>query len=318
MKQVIEFLNERQISFETNIPLSRHTWIKTGGETKIWVTPQNLDELISLLKFLYKNNLEYDIVGHTSNLYYLDSTNPSIVITTKHLREYVVQGCFMLCDCGVPISALSRRMVDEGYIGYSGFVNLPGTVGAASVNNSGCFGCVMSELVDHLIVFNKQNGQVEKIENIDMNYGHRTSSIKCQSINSVVLQVALKIKKGTVIVEQQKAIEATTQRRETQEPPAYTLGSVFANLVERNSLGYRIYRRLYSILANMHILSYPSRTHLLLSYYRYTSIEKYVSQKNVNTFIWLPNEVEKHEAFKKYCEFMNKAFVEPKLEIEIR
>ena len=65
-----------------------------------------------------------------------------------------------MCDCGAPISSLSKSLVDKGYLGFYGFVNLPGTIGAAAVNNSGCFGCTISDLVISIIIYNKKTGEL--------------------------------------------------------------------------------------------------------------------------------------------------------------
>ena len=43
-----------------------------------------------------------------------------------------------------------------------------------------------------------------------------------------------------------------------------------------------------------------------------------MSDKNVNTFIWRPEIDNKAFVFFEYCRFMRKAFVNPRLEIEVR
>ena len=318
MNKIINYLKSNNIAFSENINLSEYTWIKTGGTVNLWIEPNSTDELQGLLDLFYLNGVEYDIIGHTSNIYYLNSTKKNIIISTKRLKNYMVFDNEVVCDCGMPIAMLSKSLVKEGYIGFYGFVNLPGTIGAAAVNNSGCFGCTISDLVISLKIYNKKTGKLEEISKEKLKYSHRSSVIKRKEVNAVIIKVALRLVKGSIKEEQQKALDATIERKRTQEPPAYTLGSVYANVQERKTIGFRLFCKLYIMLAKTHFVNFPTKTHLLLTYYNYRDIEPYVSQKNVNTFIWDPNIVDKQRTFRRYCEFMEKAFINPKLEIEIR
>lgn len=57
----------------------------------------------------------------------------------------------------------------------------------------------------------------------------------------------------------------------------------------------------------------------MLTLYGFSDIKDFVSDKVINTFKWLPNRKDKYEKFqKRYCAFINKAYKDPKLEIEIR
>lgn len=318
IQKLIEFLINNDIKFEKNVPLKKRTWIKTGGYVSVWIEPCVIESLILLAKFLFENQIKYEIVGHTSNIYYLDTTNPEVVISTKNLTSYQIVGSCVICDCGVRVSSLSRSLVNQGIIGFSGLVNLPGTVGAATVNNSSCFGSEFSSLIKDISLFDKSNGTIMTVGAESLMYSHRSSLLKNKIIDAIVLSVSLRLIRGSVDDEVRKANEAIEIRRQTQEPPAYTLGSVFANLNERKSIGLFFLKKWYLLLAKARLGKIPSRTHLLLKYYGYEDLSPYVSDKNVNTFIWRPEIDNKAFVFFEYCRFMRKAFVNPRLEIEVR
>lgn len=318
IQKLIEFLINNDIKFEKNVPLKKRTWIKTGGFVSVWIEPCVIESLILLAKFLFENQIKYEIVGHTSNIYYLDTTNPEVVISTKNLTSYQIVGSCVICDCGVRVSSLSRSLVNQGIIGFSGLVSLPGTVGAATVNNSSCFGSEFSSLIKNISLFDKSNGTIMTVGAESLMYSHRSSLLKNKIIDAIVLSVSLRLIRGNVDDEVRKANEAIEIRRQTQEPPAYTLGSVFANLNERKSIGLFFFKKWYLLLAKAHLGKIPSRTHLLLKYYGYENLSPYVSDKNVNTFIWRPEIDNKAFVFFEYCRFMRKAFVNPRLEIEVR
>ena len=55
-----------------------------------------------------------------------------------------------------------------------------------------------------------------------------------------------------------------------------------------------------------------------LCLYGYSDIKTFVSNKNINTFIWQKDEISKYDKFMRYVEFMNRIYIHPRLEIEIR
>lgn len=102
------------------------------------------------------------------------------------------------------------------------------------------------------------------------------------------------------------------------EKPAYTLGSVFAERKPRKDLKYYIY--LFGV-AMMKLFRLKNRQRVkewLLRLYGYSDINAFVSNKNINTFIWLKDEPSKYNKFMRYVEFMNRIYIHPQLEIEIR
>jgi len=315
---IIQYLDENSIPYEENVSLSKKTWLKTGGIASILIMPSNIDQLRNVLHFLSCNAIDYQVVGQTTNIYYLDRTNPDIIVNTTHIKHYFINGSSLICDCGVPVASLSRELVSQGYQGFFGLINLPGTIGAATVNNSSCFDCSISELIERVNVYDIERKLERTLSFDDLKYSHRSSVLKRNELKAVVLSVVLRLKKGSIEREKAKAEKAAEIRKATQEKPAYTLGSVFAKLDERKSICLKIYRKVFKLLFDFGITKTLSRTHILLRYYGYLDLQPYVSEKNINTFIWKPEIVEKEAAFQRYCEFMHKAFVNPCLEIEIR
>ena len=318
MIKISQYLREHSISFEENAPLNKKTWLKTGGIAALWISPVNKEQLLIVVEYLTKNNFVFDVIGHTSNIYYLDTCNPCIIVSTIKLREYIDQPDYIECECGVPVSSLSRYAVDHGYVGYSGLVNLPGTVGAAICNNSNCFDCSVSEHLIEATFFDFDKQCITIIYPHDLEYTHRSSCIKEGRLKGVILSVKLSKLEGDIREEQSKAIKATTIRHQTQEPPAFTLGSVYASFTKKKCLQNTIISYYESLLRRLH-LNKPERLIVArLFIFGFIDIIPFVSKKNINTFIWLKNRQDRSAKFERYKLFMNRAFENPTLEIEIR
>ena len=313
---LIHFLENNDIAFETNVSLKKKTWIKTGGIVSVWIEPTCIEKLEQLLSFLYTNNIKYEIVGHTSNIYYLNSYNPDVIVSTSKLNYFEEKNGLIECNCGAPISKISRYAVSKGYEGFSGLVNLPGTVAAAVCNNSSCFSCDIASLLHSFSFFDFSTGKIKELSAKEMSYSFRSSALKRKEINGAILTVKLLIRRGDIKKEEEKAAEATRIRKATQEPPAYTLGSVFAGLKFKQNLRCKIANRGGYLFDNQHIIGLKKK--IMLLFYGYWDLNKYISNKNINTFKWLPTETDHIKKFNRYKEFINKACINPKLEIELR
>ena len=316
------FLEQNSIPYDINIPLSKKTWIKTGGNCNFFVTPNTILQLQQIASFLYKNIIPFEVVGATSNCYFLNDYSPKVVISTLHLNKIVETDSKIICDCGVLVSTLARKCVKKGYKGFSGLVNLPGTISAAIYGNAGCFGCHVTSLLEHVSVltYNKSTNQVEitKLNVHQLYLSHRSSVFKRKDILGVILSVTLKKELSEPRTEMKKAEYATLTRKSTQEPPVGNLGSIYMKLVYRKNMKNIIAYSIKSMLRFLHI-SNDGMTfykHLQLWFYGYRFLDKYISDKNINTFIWADSDSEK--MFPIYQEFMNKVYLNPQLEIEIK
>lgn len=242
MKTIIKELKDKAIPFEQNVSLKETTWIKTGGVVSLWIVPNNENQLKRAITILLENNRSFELVGQTSNIYYLDDYNPAIIVSTIKVNRIEEKDDCIECGCGVSVVKLSRYCVERGYTGYCGLVNLPGTVGAAICNSSSCFDCSISEHVVDASFFNMETKQIETLMCDDFGFTYRNSKLKKKELKGFLLSVRLNKKQGDPVTEKAKADEATRIRKETQEPGAYTLGSCYAGLTPKDDIRNTICR----------------------------------------------------------------------------
>lgn len=319
MECIIEQLKIENIPFEENISLKEKTWIRTGGVVSLWITPINTEQLVKSISVMEKFGEEFELTGYTSNIYYLDEYNPRVIISTIKIKDYKDTDEYIDVSCGCSVSILSHYCVDRGYIGYSGLVNLPGTVGAAICNNSSCFGCSISEHVVDATFYNTETHHVQILRQEDFGFQYRNSKLKTKELKGVIISVRLSKFIGSIKEEKAKAYNAIKIRKETQEPAAFTLGSVYAGLTPKKDIrGFLIHIGGGKLLKLFRVYSKSRYIKMVLFLYGYKDLIEFVSLKVINTFKWLPNRCETYEKFQRYQAFVKKAFVSPRLEIEIR
>jgi hypothetical protein len=162
------------------------------------------------------------------------------------------------------------------------------------------------------------NGSIETWQAGDFGYFHRSSVLKRKEKSGVVLTVRLKLKKADNPEEEKKKAEsAINYRRTKQENKGRNLGSVFASRKMKKNFKNIVTVMVQTIAGVMRLM--PKRRaqkKMLLWLYGYKDLAPYVSDRNVNTFVWRDERAE--QMFSKYKEFIGKVFDDAVLEIEER
>ena len=182
--QIKEFLIKNNISYEENVSLASKSWIKFGGIASLWISPKSVTELEEVCRYLYGNNIAYDLVGQTSNIFFHSTYNPQVLVSTVKVNGFRIEGDALACDCGCNVMKLAKEMLAEGYAGFYGLVGLPGTVGSAAVNNAGCFSCSISEMLISAEVL-MPNGTIKTFEKDAFGYEKRSSKFKRGEVKGV-------------------------------------------------------------------------------------------------------------------------------------
>ena len=94
-----EVLLSRNISFEENVSIANKSWIKTGGTATLWISPTSIKQLEEICRYLFSNSVDFDLIGHTSNLYFHSTYNPDVVVSTVKVNQYKVENDTLICDC---------------------------------------------------------------------------------------------------------------------------------------------------------------------------------------------------------------------------
>jgi len=313
-----DWLLSQGISFEENVPLSKKSWIKTGGTCTCWVVPESAHQLKEVCGYLFSNNIHFDIVGQTSNIFFHSSYSPKVVVSTVKVNHYDISNGIITCDCGVNVARLSRECVEVGYKGFYGLVGLPGTVAASVYGNAGCFDCsIVSMLVDVEVL--TPEGQVKTFSKDQLGFSKRSSAFKRDEIQGVILSVRLKIESSTNVEDEKtKAESVVQQRKRRQEGSMMNLGSVYSKKVPKKNLRNICASGIATAMAKLKLTKSRNKLYkkLLLSWYGYQDLMPYISDKTINTFVWKDEKAE--NMFERYKRFMTEIHKVCVLEIEER
>lgn len=217
------------------------SWLSTsykeswGGVIGTLYEPETLDELITLGRKLYAEKRSFDLIGHTSNTYFMPGYSVDTMVSTRRVNKWEEQEDRIICDCGVGMIRLSRLLVEKGIKGFEAFVDLPGTVGSAVYGNAGCCGGLVNELLLYFDIL-LTSGEIVRLHKDDLKLSHRSTALKRKELQGIIISIALRKEYGDKEKIKQKAEENRARRKRNQPGPVNNLGSIFANSGRRTLL----------------------------------------------------------------------------------
>lgn len=221
-----EYLTSNSIQFRRNVPLSELTGMNLKGYLNLLAWPSSIGQLKALYLFVVKNNFAFEIVGGLTNTYLCEGFTRDIIIQTDHIQEVRWSQDEVEVSCGYRLNKLAIEVTRLGGAGYEGFIGIPGTVGAAAINNSGAFGCDLSKVLKCATLLTPSGKEVA-LSNKDFSYGHRYSKLKKNNFG-VLLSVTLDISnKCSQEVIDCKIAKIRKDRKQRKEWDRKSLGSIF-------------------------------------------------------------------------------------------
>jgi len=240
-KALEEFCNNSKIEYKKDEPMMLHTSFKIGGPVKLFILPENSQQLSLLLKELAKLDIPFFILGKGSNLLVSDKGIDGVVISLLKSDSISVNGDEITAEAGASLAAVCTAALQNGLTGMEFAYGIPGCVGGALYMNAGAYEGEMSH-----IVLSADCMDTDGVENTickeDMALGYRTSIFKQNG--NIITKVTFKLNKGNP-QEIRAKMDDFMNRRKSKQPLEYpSAGSTFKRpqghfagaLIEKNNL----------------------------------------------------------------------------------
>ncbi len=223
MLNEIEKLNVGQI--KENIDLKKYTTYKVGGIGKILVLPENIEQLIKLLKYLDENKIKHKIIGNGSNLIFLGDYN-GVLIKLDNLNKIEINGNSIIAGAGTSLICLAMKCSKLGLSGLEFATGIPGTIGGAIYMNAGAYKEDMAGITEKVKLLD-ENYNIITLSKDELEFKYRNSIL--QQKKYICLEVELKLKLGNTEEIMEVIEKRKKSRSETQPLEFPSAGSVFRN-----------------------------------------------------------------------------------------
>ncbi|MFS0854101.1 UDP-N-acetylmuramate dehydrogenase [Microbacterium sp. 179-I 3D4 NHS] len=165
------------------VPLAALTTLETGGAPERMLEATTTEGLVEALRATWTRGDEWFVLGGGSNLFVGDDEFEGTVIRvrTTGIDELPSphEGRIRLrVQAGHGWDDLVAYAVEHGYAGLEAMSGIPGTVGAAPVQNIGAYGQEIQETLVEVELIDEATGEVSTVPAGDLGLGFRTSVLK--------------------------------------------------------------------------------------------------------------------------------------------
>ncbi|NBT47851.1 MAG: UDP-N-acetylmuramate dehydrogenase [Actinobacteria bacterium] len=213
--------------------LSDLTTIRVGGTPKQLLVAKTTDELISFANRVWDETENWLLLGGGSNVVVNDSI-PFLDVIQVSSRGIDVMGNVITVQAGENWHEFVRYANSQGWAGIESLAGIPGTVGAAPIQNIGAYGQEVSTVIQSVEFFDYDSRELVVLSNEDCEFGYRDSVFK-RGRRGIVTSVSF-VFDGTEVSELEKTSEdVLNQRRakgmvlDADDHDTWSCGSFFVN-----------------------------------------------------------------------------------------
>ncbi len=221
----------KYIEIKENLPLSRYSSLKIGGECDIAIFPKNTQEFVSAINALTETGIRFDVIGNGSNILFDDKGYRGALIFTQKMNDVqytkTADGEIVTVGCGKKLTELAGETLKKrGLAGLEFAYGIPGTVGGAVYMNAGAYGGEMAQIVLESTCYNSETRELFTLSAEDHKFSYRHSFFG-DNKNCFVISTLLKLVVDTDGSALEKALKNMESRKEKQPLEYPNAGSTF-------------------------------------------------------------------------------------------
>ena len=219
---------------ERDANVARFTSMQVGGTADYMLRVRDLVELEKAARLCWGEEIPFLLLGGGSNVLISDAGIRKVVLINSakgvEFEEREGQPPVIRAESGANLGSLARRAANRGWSGLEWAEGIPGSVGGAVVNNAGAHGSDMARDLHLADILHRTGDTIQRAQwsAEDFEYQYRSSLLKQDAVDAVVLSASFILERSTPEAVKSKMREISQRRRKTQ-PQGATIGSMFKN-----------------------------------------------------------------------------------------
>ena len=211
---------------ESEVPMSKYTTFRIGGNASVMLTPLNDGQLALIIKECKKENIKPFILGNGSNMLICDAGLKTVVVNMCRPEPEIklVNGDTIVCDAGMTMSKVCNFALENGLTGLEFAFGIPGSAGGAAYMNAGAYGGEMKDVLVECRHIDP-DGNFGSLKGDELGLAYRTSAYERNGF--IITTLVMKLKKGDKS-EIKARMQELLQRRKDKQPLEFpSAGSTF-------------------------------------------------------------------------------------------
>lgn len=212
------------------VPLAQLTTLRVGGAARYVIACETREDVSAALAFARERALPWRVLGGGSNVLADDAGYEGVILEMRlpGIEAVAREGRMLVtAGAGVPWDDLVRFAADAGLWGLENLAGIPGTVGAAPVQNIGAYGAETKDTLHSVEALDARSLGVRTIPNEECGFGYRESRFK-HDRSLVILSVTFALSKDGAPALAYKDLEAARVQGADLSAPAAIADAVRA------------------------------------------------------------------------------------------
>lgn len=180
--------------------LSDYTSFRVGGPAQEIVNASNEAEIVAGVQKADEEGKKILILGSGTNVLISDEGFNGVVIrvasTEVEAEVDACSGATLIIGAGEIWDSFVETTIKRGYAGLETLSGIPGTVGAAPIQNIGAYGHEVSEFITRVRTYDRKEKQIKTFTNAECEFTYRSSRFKLEPDRYVVLDVGFQLRIG--------------------------------------------------------------------------------------------------------------------------
>jgi len=176
--------------------LSAHNTLALSARSRLGAVITEPAMLPELLAKAAADGVPLRILGGGSNVVLapgFDGITALVAIKGRRVVETTEQGILIEAAAGETWHELVAWAVAQGFGGIENLALIPGTVGAAPVQNIGAYGVEVADVLESLVAYDRQEGRERSFLKAECAFAYRDSLFKHQPDRFIVLSLRLRL-----------------------------------------------------------------------------------------------------------------------------
>ncbi|EIE02641.1 UDP-N-acetylmuramate dehydrogenase [Leptospira licerasiae] len=228
IRELKNSLENSGLPYRENQDLSVNCSFKIGGISPLIVEPETREQILETLSLFKRLEMPWKILGGGTNILISDHPDDFVILKLSGgFKEYkdLGEGYFQV-GAATNTTPVFRQISQKGYTGAEFLSTIPGWTGGAVIQNAGCYGGELFDLIQEVEFL--RNGEVLKRKPSEIEHGYRFTEFLKRK-DSIILSVLIKLKRGNLEEIEASLKEKRDKRNSSQPQNKKSAGSMFKN-----------------------------------------------------------------------------------------
>ena len=217
------------------VNLTELTTMKVEAYAKGLVDVERIDQLFEILRSLKQSKQDFFVLGEGSNTVFTNDFDGVVLrLAIKGIElQYETKDSFIVkVSAGENWHEFVAKCLDEGWNGLENLALIPGTVGAAPIQNIGAYGVEVQSFIESVEVVDVDTLQTQLIAAKECGFSYRDSRFKADwSGKKIVTAVVFRLKQSSDVVLDYPALKASIEKGDNFARDAISPRDIFDAVV---------------------------------------------------------------------------------------